>query len=98
MAATPPPHSWSFTQEGAIRRHHGRGLWNSRWSRVDAALVRLPFPSRQGAGADIARDRSIFNAFDYSTAHWILTAVFVVCVAISAACQTLETMWLERDQ
>lgn len=41
---------------------------------------------------------SIFNAFDYSTAHWILTAVFVVCVAISAACQTLETMWLERDQ
>ncbi|KAK4704524.1 hypothetical protein P7C70_g1689, partial [Phenoliferia sp. Uapishka_3] len=40
---------------------------------------------------------SIFNAFDYSTAHWILTAVFVVCVAISAACQTAETMWLERD-
>ncbi|KAL8280353.1 hypothetical protein RQP46_007270 [Phenoliferia psychrophenolica] len=40
---------------------------------------------------------SILNAFDYSTAHWILTAVFVVCVAISAACQTAETMWLERD-
>ncbi|KAM0749497.1 hypothetical protein T439DRAFT_327184 [Meredithblackwellia eburnea MCA 4105] len=40
---------------------------------------------------------SIFNAFDYSTAHWILTAVFVVCVAISAVCQTLEVMWLERD-
>lgn len=40
----------------------------------------------------------IFNAFDYSTAHWSLTAVFVVCVAISAACQTLETMFLERDQ
>ncbi|KAK4704515.1 hypothetical protein P7C70_g1690, partial [Phenoliferia sp. Uapishka_3] len=40
---------------------------------------------------------SIFNAFEYSTAHWCLTAVFVVCVAISAAAQTLEIMWLERD-
>lgn len=40
---------------------------------------------------------SIFNAFDYSTAHWTLTAVFVVCVAISAALQTTEVMWLERD-
>jgi hypothetical protein len=40
---------------------------------------------------------SIFNAFDYSTAHWILTAVFVVCIAISAAFQTSEVMLLERD-
>lgn len=40
----------------------------------------------------------IFNAFQYETAHWTLTAVFVVCIAISAVCQTLQTMWLERDQ
>lgn len=41
---------------------------------------------------------SIFNAFQYSTAHWILTAVFVVCIALCAICQTLEVMWIERNQ
>ena len=40
---------------------------------------------------------SIFDAFTHPTPHWILTAVFVVCVAISAAFQTAEVMMLERD-
>ena len=40
---------------------------------------------------------SILDAFNHSTAHWILTAVFVVCIVISAAFQTSEVMMLERD-
>ncbi|SCZ97074.1 BZ3500_MvSof-1268-A1-R1_Chr4-2g06974 [Microbotryum saponariae] len=40
---------------------------------------------------------SIFDAFNHSTAHWTLTLVFVVCIALSAIFQTLEVMSLERD-
>jgi hypothetical protein len=30
--------------------------------------------------------------------HWTLTAVFVVCVSISALFQTQEVRWLEKEQ
>ncbi|KAL8279957.1 hypothetical protein RQP46_007538 [Phenoliferia psychrophenolica] len=40
---------------------------------------------------------SIFNAFEHTNIHWCMTAAFVVCVSISAACQTLETLQLVRD-
>lgn len=40
---------------------------------------------------------SIFDAVNYPPVHWSFTAVFVVCIALSALFGTLETMWLERD-
>lgn len=40
---------------------------------------------------------SIFNAFTHSVAHWTLTVIFVICIAISAICQTQEVRFLERN-
>ena len=39
---------------------------------------------------------SIFDAFNHSTAHFTLTAVFVICIAISTVLQTQEVRILER--
>jgi len=39
---------------------------------------------------------TILDAFNHSTAHWILTAIFVVCVAISAISQAIEILHLRR--
>lgn len=41
---------------------------------------------------------SCFNCWAFPPVHWSFAAVFVVLVAACAVCQTLETMWLERDQ
>jgi undecaprenyl pyrophosphate phosphatase UppP len=40
---------------------------------------------------------AIFDAFHHSTAHWSLTVVFIVCVALSAIFQTLEIFYLKQD-
>lgn len=39
---------------------------------------------------------AIFDAVNYKNVHWSMTAVFVVCIAVSCACQTAEVMLLER--
>ncbi|PRP84833.1 hypothetical protein PROFUN_07487 [Planoprotostelium fungivorum] len=39
---------------------------------------------------------SIFDAFNHSTAHWILTIVFVVGVAISALFQSLQVFCIKK--
>ncbi|GAA5863106.1 hypothetical protein JCM8547_002799 [Rhodosporidiobolus lusitaniae] len=38
-----------------------------------------------------------FNCEAFPNVHWSFTAVFVVCIAISAAAQTLELHWLRQD-
>jgi len=40
---------------------------------------------------------SIFDAFNHSTAHWILTIVFVVGVAISAVFQSLQVFCIKKS-
>lgn len=40
---------------------------------------------------------AIFDAVNYSNVHWSMTAVFVVCIAVSAACQTAEVILLKGD-
>ncbi|KWU43465.1 hypothetical protein RHOSPDRAFT_13637, partial [Rhodotorula sp. JG-1b] len=37
------------------------------------------------------------NDRDFPTVHWSFTAVFVVCIAISALCQTIEIWFLKQD-
>jgi len=39
---------------------------------------------------------TILDAFNHGTAHWILTAIFVVCVAISAVSQAIEIFSLKK--
>jgi hypothetical protein len=41
---------------------------------------------------------SAFNCWSFPPVHWSFAAIFVVCIAIGAVCQTLQVMWLERDQ
>ncbi|GAA5990005.1 hypothetical protein JCM5350_002365 [Sporobolomyces pararoseus] len=38
-----------------------------------------------------------FNDQAFPKVHWSFTAIFVVCIAVSALCQTLEIMWLRKD-
>ncbi|GAA6021191.1 hypothetical protein JCM11491_001601 [Sporobolomyces phaffii] len=38
-----------------------------------------------------------FNDQAFTKVHWSFTAIFVVCIAVSALCQTLEIMWLRQD-
>ncbi|BGP19481.1 hypothetical protein JCM10213_006301 [Rhodosporidiobolus nylandii] len=38
-----------------------------------------------------------FNCVAFPNVHWSFTAIFVVCIAISAAAQTLELHWLHQD-
>lgn len=38
-----------------------------------------------------------FNDRAFPNVHWAFTAIFVVCIAISALCQTLEIHWLRQD-
>ncbi|GAA5914919.1 hypothetical protein JCM6882_008109 [Rhodosporidiobolus microsporus] len=38
-----------------------------------------------------------FNAVAFPNVHWSFTAIFVVCIAISALAQTLELHWLRQD-
>ncbi|ODN84278.1 hypothetical protein L202_00262 [Cryptococcus amylolentus CBS 6039] len=40
---------------------------------------------------------SAFNAFTHGTVHWIMTVVFVVGVAISAACHCIEVLCLHHE-
>jgi hypothetical protein len=40
---------------------------------------------------------AIFDAVNYAPVHWSMTAVFVVCIAVSAACQTAEIILLKGD-
>ncbi|GAA6049586.1 hypothetical protein NBRC10513_005926 [Rhodotorula toruloides] len=40
---------------------------------------------------------SCLNDLAFPNAHWSMAAVFIVCIAISALCQTLEIMWLKQD-
>ncbi|GAA6030856.1 hypothetical protein JCM8097_008909 [Rhodosporidiobolus ruineniae] len=38
-----------------------------------------------------------FNDLAFPNVHWSFTAIFVVCIAISAIAQTLELHWLRQD-
>ncbi|GAA6009739.1 hypothetical protein JCM10207_004176 [Rhodosporidiobolus poonsookiae] len=38
-----------------------------------------------------------FNCNAFPNVHWSFTAIFVVCIAISALAQTLELHWLRQD-
>ncbi|GAA5915450.1 hypothetical protein JCM5296_002705 [Sporobolomyces johnsonii] len=38
-----------------------------------------------------------FNDLAFPNVHWSFTAIFVVCIAISALFQTLELWWLKQD-
>lgn len=40
---------------------------------------------------------SIFDAFTRAVVHWTFTGLFVVCIAISAICQTAEFGWLNKN-
>jgi len=39
---------------------------------------------------------TIFDAFHYSTAHWVLTLIFALCVGISAISQAIEIFSLKK--
>ncbi|GAA5939103.1 Frag1/DRAM/Sfk1 family protein [Sporobolomyces koalae] len=38
-----------------------------------------------------------FNDQAFPKVHWSFTAIFVVCIAVSALCQTIEIHWLRLD-
>ncbi|GAA6060190.1 hypothetical protein JCM10212_005191 [Sporobolomyces blumeae] len=82
-------------------------LLSERWLRH---LRRIPGPLRKrDRNADIAAAvfgilgalslvlLSCFNDQAFPNVHWSFAAIFVVCIAVSALCQTLEVMWLRQD-
>ncbi|GJN93145.1 hypothetical protein Rhopal_006192-T1 [Rhodotorula paludigena] len=82
-------------------------LLAERWLRH---LRRIPGPLRKrDRNADIAACvfgicgaialilLTCFNAVTHPNGHWACTAIFVVCIALSAICQTLEIWWLKQD-
>ncbi|EGG04397.1 uncharacterized protein MELLADRAFT_44172 [Melampsora larici-populina 98AG31] len=40
---------------------------------------------------------SCFNTFAHSTLHWSFTILFILCVAFSSICQTIEIIYLHQD-
>ncbi|KAL8280722.1 hypothetical protein RQP46_006726 [Phenoliferia psychrophenolica] len=73
-----------------LRRIPGVLRVQERW--IDIVAVILGF-----CGGLALLMLSIFNCFQYGTAHWSLTVTAVVCIIISVVCQTLETTWLQKD-
>ncbi|GAA5912101.1 Frag1/DRAM/Sfk1 family protein [Sporobolomyces salmoneus] len=82
-------------------------LLSERWLRH---LRRIPGPlHKRDRDADIAACvfgilgalalvlLACFNDQAFPNVHWAFTAIFVVCIAVSALCQTLEIMWLRQD-
>ncbi|TNY23866.1 Frag1/DRAM/Sfk1 family-domain-containing protein [Rhodotorula diobovata] len=101
-------HQWLFIFLGSMTAvFYILSLLAERWLRH---LRRIPGPLRKrDRNADIAACvfgicggialilLTCFNAVTHSTGHWTCTAIFVVCIALSALCQTLELHWLHQD-
>ncbi|BGP42916.1 hypothetical protein JCM10449v2_006931 [Rhodotorula kratochvilovae] len=101
-------HQWLFIFLGTVTAvFYILSLLAERYLRH---LRRIPGPLRKrdrnadiaacvfGIGGAIALILlTCFNAVTHSTGHWTCTAIFVVCIALSATFQTLEIWWLKQD-
>ncbi|OZJ05056.1 hypothetical protein BZG36_02098 [Bifiguratus adelaidae] len=75
-------------------RHIRRLPGNMRPRQRHSAIVATVFGIIAGIALILL---SIFDAFNYSTVHWIMTLLFVVCLTISAISQAVEVYTLSED-